>query len=75
MPLKKERARKMVTPIDLERMARSITNSYGDKGAMILVSGDEGTRIGVWGLTGREAQDALNLGTYYNMRRICEGED
>jgi len=66
---------KVVTPLNLKSMARSIARNYGDKGAMILVSGDEGTRIGVWGLTGREAQDALNLGTYYNMRRICEGED
>lgn len=66
---------KVVTPINLERMARSIARSYGDKGAFIMVCGDEGTRIGVWGLTGREAQDALNLATYYNMRRICEGED
>lgn len=61
-----------VTPIDLRRMARSIANSYGDKGAIIIVSGDKGVRIGVSGLTDIEAQNALCVGIHHNMRRICE---
>ena len=67
-----DKEHKAVTPIDLERMARSIANSYGDKGAIILVSGDDGIRVGVWGLTDRETQDALCVGIHHNMLRVCK---
>jgi hypothetical protein len=63
---------RIIVPVDLVRMARSVANSYVDTGAIILVSGDEGIRIGVWGLTDRETQDALCVGIHHNIRRICE---
>jgi hypothetical protein len=55
-----------VAPLDLERMARSIAATYGDKGAIVLTVGAEGTRVGVFGLDAREIQDALCVGIHYN---------
>ncbi len=48
-------------------MAGSIAASYGDKGAIILTVGDEGIRIGIQGLTEREAEEALCVGIHYNL--------
>lgn len=50
----------------LERLARSIATSLGDKGAIVLSIGAEGVRIGVHGLDAREIQDALCIGIHYN---------
>ena len=55
-----------VQPVDLVRMARSIAQSYGDKGAVVLTVGKNGIRIGVHGLNAREIQDALCVGIHYN---------
>ena len=63
----------VVRPLDLQRMAGSIAASYGDKGAIILTYGDDGIRVGVSGLTEREAQDALCVGIYHNSDR-CIGD-
>jgi hypothetical protein len=55
-----------VHPVDLERMARSIAQAYGDKGAIIITVGKDGVRIGIHGLDAREIQDALCVGLFYN---------
>jgi hypothetical protein len=55
-----------VHPVDLERMARSIAQAYGDKGAIVITVGEDGVRIGVHGLDAREIQDALCVGLFYN---------
>ena len=59
-------SRATVRPFDLKRMARSISRSYGDKGAIVLSVGDDGIRIGVYGLDAKEIQDALCVGIHYN---------
>jgi hypothetical protein len=48
-----------VRPLQLTKMAESISRSYGDKGAIIITSGDDGIRVGVHGLDLNEAKDAL----------------
>lgn len=55
-----------VHPVDLKRMARSIAQAYGDKGAIIITVGKDGVRIGIHGLDAREIQDALCVGLFYN---------
>jgi hypothetical protein len=55
-----------VHPVDLERMARSIAKTYGDKGAIVLTVGKDGVRNGIHGLDAREIQDALCVGLFYN---------
>jgi hypothetical protein len=55
-----------VHPVDLERMARSIAQAYGDKGAIVITVGKDGVRIGIHGLEAREIQDALCVGLFYN---------
>jgi hypothetical protein len=55
-----------VHPVDLERMARSIAQAYGDKGAIIITVGKDGVRVGIHGLDAREIQDALCVGLFYN---------
>ena len=57
---------KVVQPMRLERMARSIASAYGDKGAIILTVGENGIRVGVYGLDARDIQDALCVGIHYN---------
>jgi hypothetical protein len=55
-----------VRPLDLKHMARSISQSYGDKGAIVLSVGTDGVRVGVYGLDAKEIQDALCVGIHYN---------
>jgi hypothetical protein len=55
-----------VHPVDLERMARSIAQAHGDKGAIVISVGENGVRIGLHGLDAREVQDALCVGLFYN---------
>jgi hypothetical protein len=55
-----------IKPIDLRRTARAIASNYGDNGAIIISVGNEGTRIGVEGLTPQQIQDALCLAINYN---------
>jgi hypothetical protein len=53
-----------VRPLELTRMAESVSRSYGDKGAIIITSGDKGVRVGVHGLDLDEAKDALCVAIY-----------
>jgi hypothetical protein len=53
-----------VQPFDLKTMAASVSRSYGDKGAIVITSGDEGIRVGVHGLDLDEAKDALCVAIY-----------
>jgi len=55
-------------------MARSIAQTYGDKGAIVLTVGQDGIRVGVHGLNAREIQDALCVGIHYNFAKD-EDED
>jgi two-component sensor histidine kinase len=54
-------AKKMeaVHPFDLEHLAAAIARNYGDKGAIIITRGGDGTRVAFHGMTLREAEDAL----------------
>jgi hypothetical protein len=61
-----------VHPIDLERMARSIAQAHGDKGAIVITVREDGVRIGVHGLDAREIQDALCVGLFYNFVKEAE---
>lgn len=54
-----------VTPLDLQRLAASISRSYGDDGAIIITKGKEGYRVGVHNLDLDEAKDALCLAIYH----------
>ena len=57
--------RQNVTPVDLKRIAASISRSYADKGALVVTSGEDGIRVGVHGLDLREVQDALCVAIYH----------
>ena len=57
---------KKVFSINLKKMASSIARNKGDKGAIIITMGNEGTSIGVSGLDDREIQEALCTAIYYN---------
>jgi hypothetical protein len=59
-----------VQPLDLRRMAASIASTYGDGGAIIITSGDNGIRIGVHGLNGREIQEALCVAIYHAVSQV-----
>jgi two-component sensor histidine kinase len=54
-------AKKMeaVHPFDLAHLAAAIARNYGDKGAIIITRGRDGTRVAFHGMTLREAEDAL----------------
>jgi hypothetical protein len=54
-----------VRPFDLKRIAASVSRNYGDKGAIVITSGEDGIRVGVHGLDLREAQDALCVAIYH----------
>jgi hypothetical protein len=54
----------IVRPIGLQDTAAAIARNYGDRGAIIITSGEEGIRVGVYGLDLREAQDALCTAIY-----------
>ena len=62
-----------IHPIGLKRTAASIAANHGDKGAIIISSGEEGVRVGVYGLSDREIQDALCVAIHYNFCMM--GED
>lgn len=57
--------RSEIRPIDLTKMAASISRSYGDKGAIVITSGAGGVRVGVHGLDLSESQDALCVAIYH----------
>jgi len=54
----------VVRPMDLTRTAAAIASNYGDKGAIVITIGEEGTRVGVYGLDPRDLQNALRIATY-----------
>lgn len=68
MPLRPA-ANDVIRPMDLKRTAASIASNYGDKGAIVITSGDEGVRIGVSGLDDRDLQDALCIAIYHAVSR------
>jgi hypothetical protein len=61
-----------ITPVDLKRIAASITRSYADKGAIVITSGEDGIRVGVHGLDLREAQDALCVAIYHVVSKTLD---
>ena len=61
-----------VRPMDLKRTAAAVAANYGDKGAIIITSGEGGIRVGVHGLDSREAQEALCIAIYHAVARILD---
>jgi hypothetical protein len=61
-----------VHPIDLRRTAAAIAANYGDKGAIVITSGDDGIRVGVHGLDGRETQEALCVAIYHAVSKVLD---
>lgn len=72
MELIKDDSTPTVRPLDLTRMAASITTSYGDKGAIVITSGDNGIRVGVHGLDLHEAEDALCTAIYHVVSKALD---
>jgi hypothetical protein len=66
------RAPANICPIDLRRTAAAIAANYGDKGAIIITSGEEGIRVGLHGLDGQEAQEALCVAIFYAVSRVLD---
>jgi hypothetical protein len=50
---------KAVRPLSLSHTAAAVARNYGDKGAVAITFGPEGTRIGVGNLTPEELREAL----------------
>ena len=61
-----------VRPFELKKMAESVSRSYGDKGAIVITSGEEGIRIGVHGLELSEAQEALCVAIYHVVSKALD---
>lgn len=61
-----------IRPIDLRRTAAAIAANYGDRGAIVITSGDDGIRIGVHGLDGRETQEALCIAIYHAVSKVLD---
>lgn len=61
-----------VCPMDLRRTAAAIAANHGDRGAIVITSGDEGIRVGVHGLDGHETQEALCVAIYHAVSRVLE---
>ena len=61
-----------ITPVDLKRIAASISRGYADKGAIVITSGKDGIRVGVHGLELHEAQDALCVAIYHVVSKALE---
>lgn len=50
-----------VRPLSLSHTAAALARNYGDKGAVVISFGDEGTRIGVGNLAPEELREALRI--------------
>jgi hypothetical protein len=50
-----------VRPLSLSHAAAALARNYGDKGAVVISFGDEGTRIGVGNLAPEELREALRI--------------
>jgi hypothetical protein len=61
-----------VRPMKLRHTAAAIARNYGDKGAVIISVGENGTRIGVENLTPAEVRDALCAAIHYSF--VFEGD-
>jgi len=57
---------KLLKPMNLKSMSRSIARSYGDKGAIVISMGDDGIRIGTEGLTFGEVREALCVAIHHS---------
>jgi len=58
--------KKLLNPIGLKSMARSIAQSHGDKGAIVISMGNDGIRIGTAGLTFGEVREALCVAIHHS---------
>ena len=56
-----------VRPLALMTIAESVSRSYGDKGAIVITSGDDGIRLGIYGLDLNDAKDALCVAIYHTV--------
>ena len=63
---------KTVRPLSLRHTAAAVARNYGDKGAVVISFGSEGTRIGVENLTSEELREALCTAIHYSY--VFEGE-
>lgn len=59
-------AKESVRPLDLQRTAAAIAQSYGDKGAIVISYGPQGIRIGAKGIEPAELREALCLAMHYS---------
>ena len=57
---------KTIRPLSLRHTAAAVARNYGDKGAVVITSGPEGTRIGVENLTPEELREALCTAIHYS---------
>ena len=55
-----------IRPLGLRHTAAAVARNYGDKGAVIISVGDDGTRIGVENLTPEELREALCTVIHYS---------
>lgn len=55
-------------PLPLRNTAQLVARNYRDKGAIVISVGEEGTRIGVEGLTPEEAREALCVAINYSFQ-------
>jgi hypothetical protein len=55
-----------VRPLALRHTAAAVARNYGDKGAVVISFGPEGTRIGVENLTPEELREALCTAIHYS---------
>jgi hypothetical protein len=67
-----DKIKPIIRPIDLKTMAASVSRSYGDKGAIVITSGDDGIRVGVYGLELSEAQEALCVAIYHVVSKTMD---
>lgn len=68
--------KKLLSPMGLKKMSRSIARSYGDKGAIVISMGDEGVRIGTEGLSFAEVREALCVAIHhcYCFEDVCAND-
>jgi len=59
-------------PVELKAVAGSVSRMHGNKGAIVITSGDEGIRIGMHGLDTYEAKEALCVAMYYIIGKALE---
>lgn len=55
-----------IRPMNLRRMAGGIASAYNDDGAIVISVGEDGTRIGVEGLSPERVRNALCVAINYS---------